>query len=106
MSQIGGGWVKLLLVATFTAAVCVAQENPADLGKGMFRIYCAPCHGFRAQGGRGPDLSRGVFRSGDQDSDLQRTISNGVPGTEMSAYEHLGDDNIRRLVAFIRSVNR
>src|SRR5436190_1934409 len=24
----------------------------------MFRIYCAPCHGIQARGGRGPDLTR------------------------------------------------
>ena len=97
--------MRVIILAAF-AAVCLAQENPADLGKGMFRIYCAPCHGFRAQGGRGPDLSRGAFRAGDQDSDLQRVISNGVPGTEMGDWAQLGEDNIRRLIAFIRSVNR
>jgi alcohol dehydrogenase (cytochrome c) len=89
------------------AAACFAQENPADLGKGIFRIYCAPCHGIRARGGRGPDLSRGIFRSGDQDSDLARTISSGVRDTEMSGFaEILGDDNIRRVIAYIRSVSR
>src|SRR4051812_4964708 len=97
--------MRIFLLAAL-AGICLAQENPADIGKGMFRIYCAPCHGFRAQGGRGPDLSRGVFRSGEQDSDLMRTISKGVPGTEMGDYERLGEENIRRVVAFIRSVNR
>ena len=90
--------MKIILLGAI-AAVCLAQENAADLGKGVFRIYCAACHGFRAQGGRGPDLSRGVFRSGDQDSDLLRTISRGVPGTEMGDYEHLGEENIRRIIA-------
>ena len=103
-----------LCLALALAAVSLAQDNPfandhtaADVGKGMFRIYCAPCHGIHAQGGRGPDLSRGVFRSGDKDSDLFRTISTGVPGTEMSGYSSFQtDDNIWRLIAFIRSVNR
>jgi alcohol dehydrogenase (cytochrome c) len=86
------------------AGLCLAQD--ADVGKGMFRIYCAPCHGIAARGGRGPDLSRGVFRAGETDDDLFRTISRGVPGTEMGDYARLGDDNIRRIIAFIRSVNR
>jgi len=92
----------LLLLALGTA--CLAQD--AEVGKGIFRIYCAPCHGIGARGGRGPDLSRGVFRSGDTDDDLFRTISHGVPGTEMGDYGRIGDDNIRRVIAYIRSVNR
>ena len=86
------------------APVCLAQD--AEVGKGIFRIYCAPCHGIGARGGRGPDLSRGVFRSGSTDDDLFRTISHGVPGTEMGDYARIGDDNIRRVIAYIRSVNR
>ena len=43
--------MKVVVLAAF-AAVCLAQENAADIGKGIFRIYCAACHGFRAQGGR------------------------------------------------------
>jgi alcohol dehydrogenase (cytochrome c) len=97
--------VKLAMLVAAAAGLCLGQE--ADVGKGMFRIYCAPCHGFSARGGRGPDLSRGVFRSGDTDDDLFRTIAKGVSGTDMAAWESTLDDaNIRRIIAFLRSVNR
>ena len=47
-----------------------------------------------------------MFTGGDQDADLFRVISNGVPGTEMTAYgERLSPDNIWRIVAFIRSTS-
>jgi putative heme-binding domain-containing protein len=100
-------------VAALFAVVSSAQNNPlvndpqaAGLGKGAFRILCAPCHGIRAQGGRGPDLTRGVFNSGEQDSDLFKVISEGVPGTEMGAYgARLSDEYVWRLVSYIRSTS-
>src|SRR5579872_1255584 len=109
----GVSMFRVCLIFVLTSAA-LAQENPfaadktaADVGKGMFRIYCAPCHGIRAQGGRGPDLSRGVFRSGDKDSDLFHLIAEGVAGTEMAGWSpKLEDENIWRLVAYIRTVNR
>jgi|ERR1051326_2720840 putative heme-binding domain-containing protein len=103
----------LPLVAVITAGQPANQPaNPfagdaqaAGVGNGIFRIYCAPCHGIRGQGGRGPDLTRGVYNSGEHDADLFRTISTGVAGTEMESYSAiLTDDNIWRLVAFIRSL--
>ena len=73
----------------------------------MFRIYCAPCHGIQARGGRGPDLTRGVYFAGESDSDLYRIIANGVPGTEMPSFsDDLGEDAIWRLVSYIRSTTR
>jgi putative heme-binding domain-containing protein len=83
--------------------------NPAaiDVGKGNFRLYCAPCHGIHAQGGRGPDLTRRSFAAGDSDADLFRVISQGVEGTEMTAYAgHFEDPMIWRLISYIRSVAR
>ena len=60
--------LKVSMLLACACGLCFGQDNPAGIGYGVFRIYCAPCHGFRAQGGRGPDLSRGVFRSGEQDA--------------------------------------
>jgi putative heme-binding domain-containing protein len=96
------------------AVLCRAQENPlasdpkaAETGRWMFRIFCAPCHGIGADGGRGPDLTRGSYTAGDRDADLFRVISTGVPGSEMAAYGgRMENDQIWRLVAYIRSVSR
>jgi putative heme-binding domain-containing protein len=95
------------------AGLCRAQENPlasdpkaAETGRWMFRIFCAPCHGIGADGGRGPDLTRGTYTAGDRDADLFRVISTGVPGSEMAPYGgRLESDQIWRLVAYIRSVS-
>jgi putative heme-binding domain-containing protein len=100
-------------ILVLLAAWCQAQENPfgsdpkaAESGRLMFRIFCAPCHGILAEGGRGPDLTRGVYTAGDRDSDLFRAISQGVPGSEMSPYGgRIESEQIWRLVSYIRSVS-
>jgi len=104
---------RVILVLYLTRLLC-GQSNPLagnsaaiDVGKGNFRLYCAPCHGIHAQGGRGPDLTRGSFAEGDSDADVFRVISQGVEGTEMTSYSGRFDDQmIWRFVAFIRSVAR
>jgi putative heme-binding domain-containing protein len=104
-------WAAIFMMA----ACCRAQNaNPvkpdpqaAETGRWMFRIYCSPCHGIHADGGRGPDLTLGSYSAGDQDADLFRVISRGIPGSEMPAYAgRVEDDGIWRLVAYIRSTAR
>jgi len=81
------------------------DKDAIESGRGMFRIYCGPCHGIDAAGGRGPDLTLGSYSNGARDEDLYRVISKGVAGTEMPDYEErVGADNVWRLVAYIRSV--
>ncbi len=91
-----------------------AKPNPLasdpqapEAGRGIFRIYCSPCHGIKAEGGRGPDLTRGVYSAGEKDADLHHVISEGSPGTEMPSFStSLGEENIWRVVSFIRSAAR
>jgi len=99
----------------FVAVLCRGQNvNPlasdkqaAETGRWTFRILCAPCHGIHADGGRGPDLTRGSYSVGDQDKDLYGAIARGIPGSEMPAYgDRLDPDAIWRLVSYVRSVAR
>ncbi len=104
-----------LTILLIIAANCHAQAvNPlaadpkaAETGRWTFRILCAPCHGIHAEGGRGPDLTRGVYSSGDRDNDLYGAIARGIPGSEMPAYgDRLDADAVWRLVSYVRSVAR
>jgi putative heme-binding domain-containing protein len=101
---------RVLFLALFP--VLALAQNPfagnaaeADAGRGLFRIMCAPCHGIQAQGGRGPDLTLGVYNAGSTDQDLYRVIADGVPGTEMPGYgARVNEGNVWRLVSYIRSI--
>jgi putative heme-binding domain-containing protein len=108
--------VKSLLWIVF-AGLALAQpalRNPfgndpqaAEAGRGTFRIYCSPCHGIKAEGGRGPDLTRGVYSAGETDAAIFGVISNGVAGTEMPAFSTpLGDEGVWRMVSYLRSATR
>ncbi len=104
-----------LTAVLIVAATCRAQgTNPlagdpqaAETGRWTFRILCAPCHGIHADGGRGPDLTRGSYSVGEQDKDLYSAIARGIPGSEMPAYgERLDADGVWRVVSYVRSVAR
>src|SRR5690349_1002960 len=104
--------LRMAIVLIGASAVCA--QNPVagkadaiEAGRGMFRVYCTPCHGIRGEGGRGPDLTMGTFSAGDQDADIYRVISEGVSGTEMQSYSQLfGQEGVWKLVAYIRSLAR
>jgi putative heme-binding domain-containing protein len=104
------------LVLIYSSAACFAQTSRNPLagdpdaiagGGAAFRPYCTPCHGIRGEGGRGPDLTRGVYSAGDKDSDLFNVIANGVPGTDMAGFaSDFSEQDMWRIVAFIRSLAR
>jgi len=63
-------------------------------------MNCAHCHADDATGDEGPDL-HGVVKS---DARIAAMIKNGVKG-EMPKFSHkLKDDDVRALIAFIRSL--
>src|SRR6202162_2088596 len=95
----GSGLIRHFRFLALTGVVCFmvarAQEkanpvagDPAAIKEGaaVFRADCSPCHGLNARGGgRGPDLTSGRWIHGSSDEDIFRTITEGVPGTEMPA---------------------
>ena len=102
---------RTVLLAFLLAAAANAQNplqndpNAADVGRGVFRIYCSACHGIRGQGARGPDLTQAATGSGETDGDLFRIVSEGSPGTEMPGFaDSLDDGNRWRAVSYIRSI--
>ncbi len=74
-------------------------------GAERFRQTCASCHGIDGSGaGGGPSLVGRVYRQGDSDWALYRTIQLGVPGTSMPAHE-MSDSAIWQLVTHVRSLS-
>jgi cytochrome c oxidase cbb3-type subunit 3 len=73
-------------------------------GASLFRGNCSPCHGLNARGGgRGPDLTSGRWTHGSTDAAIFRTISQGVPGTDMPA-NGFEDSEIWAIIAYLRSL--
>jgi putative heme-binding domain-containing protein len=100
--------ITLLLCSSLLPAAekTAAQKSAAvKEAASVFRANCSPCHGLNARGGgRGPDLTSGRWTHGSSDAAILRTISQGVPGTEMPA-NALEDSEIRSIVAYLRSLS-
>ena len=79
-------------------------ESPQDVQKGdeLFQTHCSYCHGAFGEGGRGADLTTGLYRFGGSDAELFRTIRNGIPGSEMGPPRVDEDDDLWRIVAFVQ----
>jgi putative heme-binding domain-containing protein len=88
-------------------SAAVAKINPfgteADVleGGALFQIHCSYCHGAHGEGGRGADLTAGVYRMGGTDPELFNTIRSGVPGSEMPVVR-VSDDEVWKLVGFVK----
>lgn len=79
--------------------------NPLSVlsGQGQYRQRCANCHGMDARGHRGPDLTT-LWTAGRTDAGIFQTIRMGVPGTEMPAAIRAPDDDVWRVIAYLRTL--
>jgi cytochrome c oxidase cbb3-type subunit 3 len=101
----------LLIAANLATAAGKPTSSSAEVkaaaikeGASLFRANCSPCHGLSARGGgRGPDLTSGRWTHGSTDSAMFRTITQGVPGTEMPA-NGFQDAEIWAIIAYLRSL--
>ena len=87
----------------------VPDTNPfssdADIqaGGALFQTHCSYCHGSSGEGGRGADLTAGIYLRGGRDQDLYASIRVGIPGSEMGPVRAT-DDEVWKLVAFVKRI--
>jgi len=99
-------WVRVwlcILLLHFIANGIARAEDDDSAGERLFRLHCSECHGLDGQGGRGPDLTRGLYRHGSTDQALYQTISQGVTGTPMPATS-LSDRQLFQIVKYVRGL--
>ena len=53
--------------------------SAVEEGRALFQMHCSYCHGARGEGGRGADLTTGIYRQGSTDAILFATVRNGIP---------------------------
>jgi cbb3-type cytochrome c oxidase subunit III len=93
--------------AAKTGMTCPYTGNPAAIAEGrkLFYKHCAECHGD-GTGGSGPDLTDNEWVCGGSDEQIFLTISKGRPGGMPSWNTDLKDDEIWKIIAFIRSLKK
>ncbi len=90
------GVVMIALVA------CSSSPSPDATGPELFGDLCSTCHGAGLEGKVGPSLGPGSPSAELPDQYLVTSIRRGI-GT-MPSFDHLSEEQISRLVAFIRDV--
>ena len=78
-----------------------ASESDIRAGEALFQTHCSYCHGSFGEGGRGADLTTGVYRHGGRDPVLYASVRIGIPGTEMAPVR-VSDDDVWRMVGFVK----
>ncbi len=67
----------------------VLLDNPSDIkaGANTFQSLCVSCHGSKAEGVVGPNLTDAFWKHGGEIKDLFKTIKYGVKGTGMKSWK-------------------
>ena len=83
----------------------VKAFNPDFIQQGNINlnIACSRCHGKDGRGGKGPDLTDGVYRHAWTDREIVDVIANGIRGTGMPGLGAAYEDFYLPILAYIRS---
>ena len=79
--------------------------KPGDIhqGRALIRALCSRCHGMDGKGGKGPDLTDGVFRHGETNEEIIRNIRDGIPGTGMPGIGDVLDEWNWQILSYLRA---
>ena len=101
--QFGRYWVAFLLLTV--SLTLSADEKMVAQGAAIYAQNCIFCHQADAIGkpGFAPSLSNAEFLSVASDKFILGTIRDGRAGTGMPPFAHLGRDQGRAIVAYLRS---
>ena len=96
--------IRILTIAILSTAGLASAQT---LGKTVFDVHCARCHGIGGTGGEGPNLAVPVLRHAGDDEALASVIENGIENTDMPGNWMLeGASEIEALVRYVRSLSR
>ena len=104
------GAAVVFTLAAHLAAQNAAQNQPGQVdhfvietGARLYAGQCSSCHGTNGDLINGVDLRAGKFLTVRTDEDLAAVLANGKPGAGMPAFVALHTDEVRAIIAFIRS---
>ena len=95
-----------VLIALVSPVHAQGPYAPDDVKAGavMFGQMCVTCHGFNGTGGVGPPLNRPRLLAAPDDAALRAVINDGIAGTGMPRVRRTTPDELRELVAYVRSL--
>lgn len=76
-----------------------------EQGAGIFKTNCIACHGQKAEGGIGPNLTDRFWLHGHQPENIENTITNGVIEKGMTPWKGiLSTSQIRQVAVYVMSL--
>ena len=100
-------WDQALAVKDSTNVIFQASQNKESIQKGqnLFEQYCIACHGNKAEGRIGPNLTDKDWLYGGKELDIARTIAFGVPHKGMLSYRSFfTPTEVGEIIAYISSL--
>ena len=83
-----------------------ADPQARAMGERLFLNYCSQCHGSDARGGRGfPNLTDNDWLYGGAPETIRESITNGRMGVMPALGPALGEDGVKEVVAYVRSLS-
>ena len=100
---------SLRVCAFFAAAAVLLGQHEfnqfdAQIGARLYMNNCIYCHGPDGDQVSGIDLGHGKFKRASTDADIEQIIRKGIPGTGMPAQTNMPDQQVRTIVAYLRSL--
>ena len=76
----------------------LSSASNLQRGQEIYSQICVTCHGPNLDGGIGPSLVDAYWKHGDTSEAIMRSITKGITGTEMIAYEYVYSEEDRQAV--------
>jgi len=91
-----------MLLGESAATTNSSAASPVEVaaGRQLFVMNCAHCHGDDAHGDEGPDL----YDFHKSDARIRQVVTGGIKGQMPSFGKKLGDSEVRRLTAYLRTL--
>src|SRR5438876_10545615 len=81
-----------------------SSDADVQQGAAMFQVHCTYCHCASGEGGRGADLTTGLYAHGGRDPELYASVRCDIPGTEMAPVRVTYGERWK-LVAFVKRLS-
>lgn len=89
-----------------TTVTQLTDEKTMAAGKTIFIARCSPCHGQKAEGGVGPNLTDDYWLHGGTVNEIFKTVKYGVPAKGMVPWQGvLKPDEMQTVVSFVMSLH-
>jgi len=99
----------------------VASNSDMDAdtaaGKAIFDVQCSSCHGEKGAGDgvasaalnpkpRNYKADAKEWKNGKTEAGIQKTLTEGIKGSPMVSFKHLGEDGIKKVTKYVLHLSK